>query len=463
MSCLMLKFNKNVSCLFALNGGSMKKLVALLSVLMLLCLAAHSWAAPAPPVMSIDTSGTSIVISWSTVDDATGYRLYYAPYPFVGEETIGNIDMLEETATSILLWEGAAYYLTVTAYDSDQNESSYSNIEYFIMGPPTPEWVDNDTDGFTEVDGDCNDTDLAINPSAEDICGDGIDQDCSGADLTCPILLGPPELTYAVSGLNVILSWTKVTGATGYKLYYAPSPYTGPEDFSSVDVANETSVSFTLWQGAAYHIAVTAYDADGESVISGIENFVVDAPNPENVDDDSDGYTENQGDCDDTQSSINPDATEICGDNIDQDCDGSDVICPTIDPGYTDNGDGTVIDNTTGLIWQQSHDDVYMNRNNAIYYCDNLSLGGSSIWRLPSIEELETLYNPKYSPPIYPLFDEGEIGGTRKVFLSSTLFEVSIGGQIYNQYFLYNKDGSIVEVHGGYEIPQATGSAKCVR
>lgn len=45
---------------------------------------------------------------------------------------------------------------------------------------------------------------------------------------------------------------------------------------------------------------------------------------PENIDDDGDGYTENQGDCDDTDSQSHPNAEDIAGDGIDQDCDGSD-------------------------------------------------------------------------------------------------------------------------------------------
>jgi Cysteine-rich secretory protein family/Putative metal-binding motif len=44
---------------------------------------------------------------------------------------------------------------------------------------------DIDGDGYTESQGDCNDDNAAINPGAIDICGDGIDQDCSGEDLTC--------------------------------------------------------------------------------------------------------------------------------------------------------------------------------------------------------------------------------------------------------------------------------------
>ena len=49
---------------------------------------------------------------------------------------------------------------------------------------------------------------------------------------------------------------------------------------------------------------------------------------PENIDNDGDGYTENQGDCNDASTSIRPNATEICGDGIDQNCNGSDLICP---------------------------------------------------------------------------------------------------------------------------------------
>ena len=47
------------------------------------------------------------------------------------------------------------------------------------------------------------------------------------------------------------------------------------------------------------------------------------------IDKDKDGFTKEQGDCDDSNPGINPDATEICGDGIDQDCDGSDLPCLT--------------------------------------------------------------------------------------------------------------------------------------
>jgi len=44
---------------------------------------------------------------------------------------------------------------------------------------------DNDLDGFSKRQGDCNDRDATIHPKAIEICGDGIDQDCNGSDLSC--------------------------------------------------------------------------------------------------------------------------------------------------------------------------------------------------------------------------------------------------------------------------------------
>ncbi len=44
---------------------------------------------------------------------------------------------------------------------------------------------DNDLDGYSENQGDCNDKEKNIYPSAPEVCGDGIDQDCSGSDLAC--------------------------------------------------------------------------------------------------------------------------------------------------------------------------------------------------------------------------------------------------------------------------------------
>ena len=101
---------------------------------------------------------------------------------------------------------------------------------------------------------------------------------------------------------------------------------------------------------------------------------------------------------------------------------------------YTDNGNGTVSDNSTGLMWQKcgdgqtgsdcsggsavhlAYDDGNGNLGSAdlpaINYCKTLSLGGHADWRLPSVNELETLVdfgqqNPAINTTYFPNTQSG--------------------------------------------------------
>ena len=55
--------------------------------------------------------------------------------------------------------------------------------------------------------------------------------------------LAAPTLTVTTCGTTVSFSWTSVDGGTGYTLYYAPSPYTGPDSIGSIPLGIQTSMS----------------------------------------------------------------------------------------------------------------------------------------------------------------------------------------------------------------------------
>jgi len=74
--------------------------------------------AVAAPVINVTTSGTTVSLSWTSVPGATGYTLSYAPYPYTGPDSIGNIPMGTQTSMSASLWDGAAFFVALQAYDS---------------------------------------------------------------------------------------------------------------------------------------------------------------------------------------------------------------------------------------------------------------------------------------------------------------------------------------------------------
>jgi hypothetical protein len=90
---------------------------------------------------------------------------------------------------------------------------------------------------------------------------------------------------------------------------------------------------------------------------------------------------------------------------------GQDALYEGITPSYTDNGDGTVTDNNTGLMWQQTPPSDKMYYSDAVEYVENLELGGYTDWRLPTIKEsfsiamLEGKLNPEDTTLALPYID----------------------------------------------------------
>lgn len=87
---------------------------------------------------------------------------------------------------------------------------------------------------------------------------------------------------------------------------------------------------------------------------------------------------------------------------------------------FNDNGDQTVTDLNTGLMWQQTPDFQRHNYYDAFTYVDELEIGGYTDWRLPTIKELYSL-----------LYSNGSL---------STEGSASSQPYLYNQYFDFQYD-----------------------
>ncbi len=74
---------------------------------------------------------------------------------------------------------------------------------------------------------------------------------------------------------------------------------------------------------------------------------------------------------------------------------------------FTDNGDGTITDNKTGLMWMKETAENQMTWKKALSYCAKLEYAGYDDWRLPNIKELRSIadystYNPAIDTNFFP-------------------------------------------------------------
>lgn len=65
---------------------------------------------------------------------------------------------------------------------------------------------------------------------------------------------------------------------------------------------------------------------------------------------------------------------------------------------YFDNGDGTISDSSTGLMWQQIDDGVTRNWEETLAYAENMTLAGYDNWRLPNAKELQSIVDYTRAP-----------------------------------------------------------------
>ena len=122
---------------------------------------------------------------------------------------------------------------------------------------------------------------------------------------------------------------------------YAPGgPYYNPVDAATVAAFNQFTNRVTV---SNYMADLVQFNPEGWETATSFSSGLIVTNDPNTVDtaklmiddmiqdgqydNDSDGYSENQGDCNDSNNSIYPGAGDVCEDGIDQDCDGVDSVC----------------------------------------------------------------------------------------------------------------------------------------
>ncbi len=134
---------------------------------------------------------------------------------------------------------------------------------------------------------------------------------------------------------------------------------------------------------------------------------------------------------------------------------------------YVDNGDGTVSDLSTGLMWQQADDGEARDWEDALAYAENLQLAGYDDWRLPNAKELQSIVDYSRSPDetdspaIDPVFyvteitDPDGIDGQYPYFWTSTTHMDGPPDRKYSHaaYLAFGKaqgmmSGILMDVHG---------------
>ncbi len=269
-----------------------------------------------PSVDGAFLSGEDMTFSATVADDVTAEDEIVVTWES-DIDGVFNSEAADALGNVFFQWSGLSvgdHTITVTADDGCGNVTTHSVAIRVVQ--------DNDADGYVALPegDDCDDDAFEVNPGATEVPYDGIDQDCTGADLTdidgdghdSDAVAGGDDCDDTNSGIN-------------------PSAIDLPYDGIDQDCSGDDAIDL---DGDGYDgLTVDCNDANanvnpGETEIP-YDNIDQDCSGADLTDVDGDGFDAiavGGTDCDDNEFATYPGAPETPYDGIDQDCNGSDLL-----------------------------------------------------------------------------------------------------------------------------------------
>lgn len=176
--------------------------------------------------------------------------------------------------------------------------------------------------GYSDNATDCDDVEATVNPGAVEVCGDSLDNDCSGdadGDDASDALTKYPDYDSDGYGLTsgettscdfpTTVAWVLVGGDCDQN-----DSAVNPGASEICDGSTDENCDGSIDEDTASDASTWYLDADGDGYgVTTSTTVACDEPS---------GYAAESTDCDDTTTAVSPDALETCANSTDDDCDG---------------------------------------------------------------------------------------------------------------------------------------------